>query len=42
MVADGIANAIINFILFGIVVTIRSCFSKEGIDSFLIHIDKKG
>lgn len=42
MIVDGLINAIINFMLLGIVVSIRRCFSKEGLDSFLIHIDRKG
>lgn len=42
MIADGLATAIINFILFGIVVAIRRSFSNEGLDSFLIHTDKRG
>lgn len=42
MIVNGLVNAIVNFILFGIVVAIRRCFSKEGLDSFLIHTDRKG
>lgn len=42
MIADGFATAIINFILFGVVVAIRRCFSNEGLDSFLINTDRKG
>jgi len=41
-VIDGIITGISNFILFGLVVGIRRVFNKEGISSFLIHIDKRG
>jgi membrane protease YdiL (CAAX protease family) len=42
MIVDGLATAIINFILFGIVVAIRRSFNNEGLDSFLIHTDRRG
>lgn len=42
MAADGIANAIVNFIIFGIVLAIRKAISGKGLNSFLIHFDKRG
>jgi len=41
-VIDEIITGLSNFILFGLVVGIRRVFNKEGISSFLIHIDKRG
>lgn len=42
MAAAGIANAIVNFILFGIILIIRKSTRDEGLSSFLIHFDKRG
>lgn len=39
---DGLFNGLINFALFGLVVLARKIFHKEGIASFLIHVDKTG
>ncbi len=40
--ADGIITGVINFALFGLVLTIRRYFHKEGVKSFLIHGGRKG
>ncbi len=42
MVIDGLVNAISNFILFGAVLILRKSLSNEGLDAFLIHVDRKG
>lgn len=42
MIIDGLANAITKFILFGIVLVLRKSINNEGLDSFLIHTDRKG
>src|SRR5690554_4078471 len=42
MMIDGLLNAIVNFTFFGILVLIRKSYHKEGLDSFLIHWDKRG
>lgn len=42
MATNGIATAIVNFMLFGIILIIRKSTRDEGLRSFLIHFDKRG
>lgn len=42
MVTNGIANAVVNSILFSIVLIIRKSISGEGLRAFLINFDKRG
>jgi hypothetical protein len=39
---DGVLNTVNNFILFGLMVLFRQAVHKEGIRSFLLHLDRKG